>query len=136
LINRLCPFAPAGAPDPAVVGAVASSATDLEHVLPLPRPGGRKLFPTHRIAGLHRTGGVPALAAQTAALFGARCSQRPRRFCLGSLGGEPCRRPRFCLRGPVEVDHAAVAERLAHLSGARAEPVAALAPLAKRRSPN
>lgn len=44
--------------DPAVVGAAAASAPDLEHVLPLPRPGGKKLFPTHRFAGWHRTGGV------------------------------------------------------------------------------
>jgi hypothetical protein len=45
---------------PATVGAVASAAPDLEHVLPLPRPGGRKLFPTHRSAGSHRPDGVPA----------------------------------------------------------------------------
>jgi hypothetical protein len=44
--------------DPAVVGA-AASAPDLEHVLPLPRLGGKKLYPTHRVAGWHRTGGVP-----------------------------------------------------------------------------
>jgi hypothetical protein len=44
--------------DPAVVGAAASSAPDLEHVVLLPRPGGKKLFPTHRFAGWHRTGGV------------------------------------------------------------------------------
>jgi hypothetical protein len=44
--------------DPAVVGAAASSAPDLEHILRLPRPGGRKLFPTHRFAGWHRSGGV------------------------------------------------------------------------------
>lgn len=48
--------------DPAVVGAVASSAPDLEHVLRLPRAGGRKLFPSHRIRGWHRAGGVPAWA--------------------------------------------------------------------------
>jgi hypothetical protein len=46
--------------DPATVGALASSAPDIEHVVRLPRPGGRKLFPTHRIAGLHRSGGVSA----------------------------------------------------------------------------
>lgn len=45
--------------DPAVVGAAASSAPDLEHVLPLPSLGGKKLYPTHRVAGWHRTGGVP-----------------------------------------------------------------------------
>jgi hypothetical protein len=44
--------------DPAVVGAAAASAPDLEHVLPLPRPGGRKLYPTHRFHGWHRAGGV------------------------------------------------------------------------------
>jgi hypothetical protein len=49
-----------GPGDPAVVGALAASAPDLEHVLPLPRPGGRKLFPSHRLHGWHRTGGLPA----------------------------------------------------------------------------
>src|SRR5919204_750107 len=43
--------------DPVVVGAAASSAPDLEHILSLPRPGGRKLFPSHRVRGWHRTGG-------------------------------------------------------------------------------
>jgi hypothetical protein len=43
-----------------VVGAVAASAPDLEHVLRLPRPGGRKLFPSHRVRGWHRAGGLPA----------------------------------------------------------------------------
>ena len=49
-----------GPADPVTVGAAASAAPDLEHVLRLPRPGGRKLFPSHRIAGFHRPGGVPA----------------------------------------------------------------------------
>jgi hypothetical protein len=49
-----------GPGDPAVVGALAASAPDLEHVLPLPQPGGRKLFPSHRLHGWHRTGGLPA----------------------------------------------------------------------------
>lgn len=44
--------------DPATVGAFAAAVPDLDHVLPLPRPGGRKLFPSHRIAGWHRPGGV------------------------------------------------------------------------------
>ena len=44
--------------DPATVGAVAASAPDVEHVLPLPRPGGRKLFPSHRLYGWHRSGGI------------------------------------------------------------------------------
>src|SRR5919201_5918562 len=47
---------------PAVLGAAAASAPDLEHVVRLPRPGGRKLFPTHRVPGLHRSGGAPAWA--------------------------------------------------------------------------
>jgi hypothetical protein len=46
--------------DGATLGAVAGSAPDLEHVLRLPRPGGRKLFPSHRLHGWHRSGGVPA----------------------------------------------------------------------------
>ena len=46
--------------DPAVVGAVGASVPDVEHVLPLPRPNGRKLFPSHRIRGWHRAGGMPA----------------------------------------------------------------------------
>jgi hypothetical protein len=46
--------------DPAVTGALAASAPDLEHVLRFPRPGGRKLFPSHRVRGWHRSGGVPA----------------------------------------------------------------------------
>ena len=46
--------------DPAVLGGAAAAAPDLEHVLPFPRPGGRKLFPSHRFRGWHRAGGVPA----------------------------------------------------------------------------
>jgi hypothetical protein len=45
--------------DPTVFGAGAAAAPDLEHVLPLPRPGGRDLFPSHRIPGWHRSGGIP-----------------------------------------------------------------------------
>ena len=43
--------------DPATVGAVATSAPDLEHILPLLRPRGRKLFHYH---GWHRAGRFPA----------------------------------------------------------------------------
>ena len=59
--------------DPATLGAVAASAPDIEHVLPLPRPGGRKLFPSHRLRGWHRSGGVSAGAQLVAAgvLLGA-----------------------------------------------------------------
>ena len=43
--------------DPATLGAAASSAPDLEHVLPFLRPAGRKLFHHH---GWHRSGPFPA----------------------------------------------------------------------------
>ena len=56
-----------GPTSPAVVGALAASAPDIEHVLPFPRPGGRKLFPSHRFEGWHRAGGVPAWAQLVAA---------------------------------------------------------------------
>ena len=48
--------------DGAVVGALAASSPDLEHIVRLPRPGGRKLFPSHRFRGWHRSGGVSATA--------------------------------------------------------------------------
>lgn len=51
----------------ATLGAVASSVPDAEHVLRFPRPGGRKLFPSHRLPGWHRRGGVPAWAQVLAA---------------------------------------------------------------------
>ena len=56
-----------GPTSPATLGAFAACAPDLEHVLPLPRPGGRKLFPTHRFEGWHRPGGVPVWAQLLAA---------------------------------------------------------------------
>jgi hypothetical protein len=58
--------------DPATVGAAAASSPDLEHVIRLPRPGGRKLFPSHRIPALHQAGGVPTWFQLLAAgvLFG------------------------------------------------------------------
>jgi hypothetical protein len=46
--------------DPATIGAAAASSPDLEHVVRLPRPGGGKLFPSHRFHGWHRAGGLPA----------------------------------------------------------------------------
>jgi hypothetical protein len=49
-----------GVLDRATIGAAAASAPDVEHVLRLPRPGGRKLFPSHRFHGWHRAGGLPA----------------------------------------------------------------------------
>jgi hypothetical protein len=48
--------------DPATLGAAAAAAPDAEHRIRLPRPGGRKLFPSHRFRGWHRAGGVPAWA--------------------------------------------------------------------------
>ncbi len=56
-----------GPTSPAVFGALAASAPDIEHVVPLPQPGGRKLFPSHRVEGWHRAGGVPAWAQLVAA---------------------------------------------------------------------
>jgi hypothetical protein len=56
-----------GALDPATIGAAAASAPDAEHVLRLPRPGGRKLFPSHRFHGWHRSGGLPASVQLVAA---------------------------------------------------------------------
>lgn len=46
--------------DAATIGAVTASAPDIEHAIRLPRPGGRKLFPSHRIPGWHRPGGLTA----------------------------------------------------------------------------
>ena len=56
-----------GPTSPAVFGALAASAPDIEHVVSLPRPGGKKLFPSHRVEGWHRSGGVPAWAQLVAA---------------------------------------------------------------------
>jgi hypothetical protein len=53
--------------DRATIGAVFSSVPDIEHVVRLPRPGGRKLFPSHRIRGFHRSGGVSVEAQLLAA---------------------------------------------------------------------
>jgi len=53
--------------DPATLGGAAAAAPDLEHVLRLPRPGGRKLFPSHRFHGWHRAGGLPAWVQLVAA---------------------------------------------------------------------
>jgi hypothetical protein len=67
--------------DRVTLGAAAGSAPDLEHVLRLPRPGGRKLFPSHRVRGWHRSGGVPDWAQLLAAgiLLGLVLTQRRRR---------------------------------------------------------
>ena len=55
--------------DAAVVGAAAASSPDLEHKVRLPRPRGRKLFPTHRWHGLHQSGGLSAPVQLLAAGF-------------------------------------------------------------------
>jgi hypothetical protein len=64
--------------DPAVTGALAASSPDLEHVFRLPRPRGRKLFPSHRLHGWHRSGGVPAWAQLLVAGFLIGAILRPR----------------------------------------------------------
>ncbi len=48
--------------DPVTLGAVSAAAPDLEHILRLPRPGGRPLFPSHRWPRLHHSGVFPASA--------------------------------------------------------------------------
>jgi hypothetical protein len=70
--------------DPAVVGAAASSAPDLEHVLRLPRPGGKKLYPTHRVRRWHRSGGLSPEAQLFAAGVIVGLLLRPR-----ATGGAP-----------------------------------------------
>jgi hypothetical protein len=65
--------------DPAVLGAAACASPDLEHVLPLPRPGGRELYPSHRIEGWHRGGGIPAWVQLAAAGAIVACLTRGRR---------------------------------------------------------
>jgi hypothetical protein len=67
-----------GALSPATFGAIASSIPDLEHVVRFPRPGGQKIFPSHRVLGWHRSGGVPAWAQLLAAglLLGFVLSRR------------------------------------------------------------
>jgi hypothetical protein len=64
--------------DPAVTGALAASCPDIEHVVRLPRPRGRQLFPSHRFHGWHRSGGVPAPVQLLVAgyLIGAVASAR------------------------------------------------------------
>ena len=68
-----------GPASPTVVGALAASVPDLEHVLPLPRPRGRKLFPSHRLRGWHRPGGVSSSLQLLAAgvLVGALLRRAP-----------------------------------------------------------
>jgi hypothetical protein len=71
--------------DAAVVGAVAASAPDLEHILPLPRPGGRALFPSHRFAPPARPRGVPAWLQLAAAVAVIARLARPARRRVAEL---------------------------------------------------
>jgi len=78
--------------DRAVLGAAAASAPDLEHVLSLPRPGGLPLFPSHRLRGWHRAGGIPAsaqlvVAGAVVALLVSRALSRAGE--PGRAGGRP-----------------------------------------------
>jgi hypothetical protein len=63
--------------DPATLGGAASSAPDLEHLLPVLRPGGRKVF--HDRLGWHRTGRFPAYLQLLLAgvILGALVAPRP-----------------------------------------------------------
>ena len=67
-----------GFTDPAVVGAVFSAAPDLEHVLPRPGHDRPKLFPSHRIDGWHRSGGIsaPLQLAASLVIVGALVLQK------------------------------------------------------------
>jgi hypothetical protein len=62
----------------AALGALASSVPDVEHLVHFPRPGGQKVFPSHRVTGWHRSGGVPAWVQLVAAgvLLGFVLSRR------------------------------------------------------------
>jgi hypothetical protein len=64
--------------DPATLGALSASAPDLEHVLPFRATDATALFPSHRFAGWHRSGGVPVSVqlAATGILLGALLAAR------------------------------------------------------------
>jgi hypothetical protein len=86
-----------GTLDGATLGAAAGSAPDLEHLLRLPRPGGRKLFPSHRIRGWHRSGGASAALQLLAAgaLLGLLLGPRrpPAAYRSSREPGSPVPRP-------------------------------------------
>lgn len=81
VLSLLTVAARRGPTHPATIGALASSIPDLEHIVRLPRPGGRKLFPSHRVRGWHKAGGFPAWLQLLAAgaLIGSVVAARPRR---------------------------------------------------------
>ncbi len=64
---------------PVTLGAIATCLPDAEHLIRLPRPGGRKLFPSHRFEDWHREGGLPTWVQLAAAgvLLGAMLAARP-----------------------------------------------------------
>lgn len=64
--------------DASTLGALATSAPDLEHVFPRLRPGGRKLF--HAAPGWHRSGGLrtDAQLLLAGAILGALVGRRGR----------------------------------------------------------
>ncbi len=70
-----------GFTDPAVVGALFSAAPDLEHVVPHPGHDRPKLFPSHRLEGWHRAGGIsPGLQlAASVVIVGALVLRRKER---------------------------------------------------------
>ena len=63
---------------PTTLGGIAAAAPDLEHVVRLPRPGGRKLFPTHRSGHWGRSRRLPTWLQLLAAgaILGAVVSAR------------------------------------------------------------
>jgi hypothetical protein len=76
--------------DPATLGALAASAPDLEHLFPLLRPRGKKLF--HGSRGWQRSGAFPAklqllLAGAILGLLVA-----PRRSCVSPGPEQPASR--------------------------------------------
>jgi hypothetical protein len=63
--------------DPATLGGLACCLPDAEHVLRLPEPGGRKLYPSHRWRALHRSGPLgPTPQLAVALLLLARLTRR------------------------------------------------------------
>ena len=76
--------------DASVFGAIGATIPDGEHLLRLPRPGGRKLFPSHRFHGWHRAGGVPAWAQVLAAGVTVGLLLKP----LGGMGTAETASPR------------------------------------------
>jgi len=70
-----------GLTDPAVIGAAFSAAPDLEHVIPRPGHDLPKLFPSHRLDGWHRSGGIsaPLQLAASLVIVGALVLRRKER---------------------------------------------------------